>query len=274
MFVKFMLDNAAKSYLFPRMTELFKATDPEFKYLNRTEKQSTLENAGYVLYRKPTLLKLAKDLNKSDRFGLPLILNMGMKDTIKKLTENISTEEEKVMAIYHYVQNQTEWNGRYRIFVDAGIPLFMIKIADKFSKEPVKMNTSLQKVMHKHKGSNSEINALLINLLRSAGCKAYPVLTSTMNACYLDTSFYNIHQFNHVITAVEMDGRMILLDATKKGGGSIMTADVMNEFGILVKLQKAQWIRVANPFPDLPSAYETQQPLDNLPKNAGETKYY
>jgi hypothetical protein len=274
MFVKFMLDNAAKSYLFPRMTELFKATDPEFKYLNRTEKQSTLENAGFIIYRKPTLSKLTKDLNKSDRFGLPLILNMGMKDTIKKLTENKATEEEKVMSIYHYVQNQTEWNGKYRIFVDAGIPLFMIKIADKFSKEPVKMNTSLQKVIHKHKGSNSEINAILINMLRSAGYKAYPVLTSTLNSCYLDTSFYNIHQFNHVITAVEADGREILLDATKKGEGSIMTTEVMNEFGIMVELQKAQWIRVANPFPVLPSAFESQTPQDNLPKNSSETKYY
>jgi hypothetical protein len=274
MFVKFMLDYASKSFLFPRMTELFKAMEPEFKYLNRTEKQSTLENVGFVLYKKTNLPKITKDLNKSDRFGLPLILNMGMKDTLMKLTADIENEEEKVMSIYHYVQNQTEWNGKYRIFVDAGIPLFMIKLADKFSKEPVKMNTSLQKVMYKHKGSNGEINSILINLLRSAGFKAYPVLTSTLNTCYLDTSFYNLHQFNHVITAVELDNHEILLDATRKSDGSIMTLEVMNEYGILIELQKARWIKVSNPYPVLPSFREAINPLNELPKIEADTKYY
>ena len=274
MFVKFMLDYGSRKFLFPRMDELLKATDPEFKYLNKSEKQTTLESAGFVLYKRPNLSKIAKDLNKSDRFGLPLILNMGMNDTIKKLTGTAKTDEEKVLVIYNFVRNQAEWNGRYRIFVDAGVPLFLIKLADKFTKEPVKMNTSLQKVLHKHKGTNSEINAILINLLRSAGYKANPVLVSTLNNSYLDTSFYNLHQFNHLIAAVEVDGREILLDAVKKGNGTILTSDVMNEFGILIELQKARWIQVTNPYPILPQSRETQNPLNEPPKNDSETKYY
>ena len=274
MFVKFMLDFGSRKFLFPRMDELLKATDPEFKYLNKTEKQTTLESAGFVLYKRPNLPKIAKDLNKSDRFGLPLILNLGMNDTIKKLTGVGKTDEEKVMIIYHFIRNQVEWNGRYRIFVDAGVPLFLIKLADKFTKDPLKMNTSLQKVLSKHKGTNSEINAILINLLRSAGYKAFPVLVSTLNTCYLDTSFYNLHQFNHLIAAVELDGREILLDAVKKGNGTIMTSDVMNEFGILIELQKARWIQVTNPYPVLPQSRETQNPLNESPKNDSETKYF
>jgi hypothetical protein len=73
-----------------------------------------------------------------------------------------------------------------------------------------------------------------------------------LNNCYLDTSFFNLHQFNHLIAAVEVDGQEILLDAVKKGDGSIMTSDIMNEFGLLIELKEARWIQVAYPYPVLP----------------------
>ena len=252
MFVKFILDYASKSSLFPKMTEIFKATDPEYKYLNKSEKQLVPEHAGYILYKKEDLTKIAKDLNKSNRFGVPLMLNMGLNDTMRKITGKLNTDEEKVMAIYDFVRNQAEWNNQYRIFVDPGMPLFFVRLADKFSSQPVKMNTSLQKVMNKQEGSSSEINAILINLLRSAGFKANPVLVTTLKTCYLDTSFFNLHQFNHLIASVEADGQEILLDAVQKGDGSIMSSDIMNEFGLLIDSRGARWIQVAYPYPVLP----------------------
>ena len=252
MFVKFILDYASQKYVFPKMTELFKAMDPEYKFLNKSEKQIVLRNTGYILYKRPDLVNIAKDLNKSEKFGIPLILNMGLNDTIKKLTALCNTSEEKVMAIYHFVRDQAEWNNQYKVFLDAGIPIFMIKLAGVFSREPVKMNTSLQKVIRKQEGTNGEINAILINSLRAAGFKANPVLTSTLNTCYLDTSFFNLQQFNHLIAAVEFDDREILLDAVKKDDGSILTSEIMNEFGLLIDLRGARWIQVAYPYAVLP----------------------
>lgn len=252
MFVKFMLDFASKSFLFPKMTEIFKATEPEYRYLTKSEKQLVLEHSGYILYKKPDLQKIAKDLNKSQRFGTPLILNMGLNDTIWKIMRMYDTDQDKVMAVYDFVRNQAEWNKQYRIFVDAGVPLFFVKLADRFAKEPVKMNTTLQKVIQKQQGTSSEINAILINSLRAAGFKANPVLVSTLNNCYLDTSFFNLHQFNHLIAAVELDGQVIFLDAVQKGDGSIMSSDIMNEFGLMIELKNARWIQVAYPYPVLP----------------------
>ena len=257
MFVKFMLEYASKNFLFPEMSEIFKATDPEYKYLDKSEKQLAIEHSGYILYRKPDLKKIAKDLNKSEQFGKPLIINMGLNDTIRKLKGLYNTDEEKVMAIYGFVRNQVEWNHLYRIFVDAGMPLFFVKLVEKFAQEPVKMNTSLQKVIKKQEGTNSEINSILINLLRAAGFKANPVLVSTLNNCYLDTTFFNLHQFNHVIAAVEVDGRDILLDAVMKGDGSILSSDIMNEYGLMIELKNARWIQVAYPYPILPRYFNT-----------------
>jgi hypothetical protein len=252
MFVKFILDYASRKFLFPHMDEIFKAMDPEYRYMGKAEKNITLDNSGYVLYRKPDLQKLAKTLNKSERFGIPLILNMGLNDTIRKLTSLYNTDNEKIMAIYKFVTDNAEWNKQYRIFVDSGMPLFLVRLADKFSSQPVKMNLSLQKVMRKQEGTNSEINSILINLLRASGFKANPVLVSTLNTGYLDTTFFTLQQFNHIIAGVELDGEQILLDATKKGDGSIMSSDIMNEFGLMIELKKARWIQVAYPYPILP----------------------
>lgn len=271
MFIKFMLDYASKTYLFPRMDEIFKATDPEFKYLDKSEKQTQLTDVGFLMYKKPTMEKMAKEFNRSDRFGIPMILNMGYKDTIRTLTKDSQTMEDKVNAIYNFVLNSVEWNNKYRIFVNSGIPMFMVKLVDKFSSEPTRMNVSLQKVMNKHKGSNSEINAILINLLRANRINAYPVLVSTLNNCYLDTSFFNIHQFNHVIAAVEINGEIKYLDAAAKDGKSIMTREPINEFGLLIDPKKARWVKVAEPYPVLP-ANEMNRKTNILPEDKEEVE--
>lgn len=257
MFVKFILDYASKTFLFPAMTEIFKAIEPGYKFLDKSEKQIVLENTSYILYKRPELPKIAKDLNKSEEFGIPLVLNLGLNDTIRKLTGMFDTDAEKVAAIYNFVRDQAEWNNKYRIFVDAGIPRFVIKLAQKFSSEPLKMNTSLQKVINKQEGTNSEINSILINLLRSAGFKANPVLVSTLNTGYLDTSFFNLQQFNHVIAAVELDDQEILLDAVKIGDGSIMSSEIMNEYGLMIESKSARWIQVAYPYAVLPNDIKT-----------------
>jgi hypothetical protein len=252
MFVKFILNFASKTFLFPGMTEIFKAVEPEYKYMNRSEKQISIANSGYILYKRPDLKKIAKDLNKSEKFGKPLIIYMGLHDTIRKLTAEYDADEDKVTAIYNFVASQVEWNNIYRIFVDPGVPLFFVKLVNKFANAPVNMNTSLTKIMNKQEGTNCEINSILINLLRSAGFKANPVLVSTLNTGYLDTAFFNLHQFNHLIASVEVDGREILLDAVLKGDRSIMNSDIMNEYGLLIGLQNARWIKVAYPYAVLP----------------------
>jgi len=247
MFVKFMLEFATQRQLLPGMSEIIKGMDPGYKYMKRSEKRTALLKSGYILYRRPDLKEITKDLNRSEQFGIPLILNLGFNDTLKKITGVYDTDEEKVMAIYHFVRDQLEWNKQYRILLDPGIPFFLIWLVDKITREPVKMNVTLKKVIDKGEGNNSEINGVLINMLRAAGFRARPVLVSTLNnTCYLDTSFFNLHQFNHMIAAVEVDGREILLDAVRKWEGTIMTADLMNEFGLLIELRRARWIKVAD----------------------------
>jgi hypothetical protein len=260
MFVKFMLDFVSRKFLLPKMTELIKAMDPEYKYMDKAEKQLAVENSAYIIYKRPDLSKITKDLNKSPQFGVPLIMNMGLDDTLKYITESYNSDEEKIEAVYQFVRNMVTWNNQYRVYVDAPVPKIIVCVANKFSKEPVKMNTGLQKVVQRQEGTNSEINAILINLLKKAGYKTYPVLVSTLENCYLDTSFFNPQQFNHLIAAIELNGREILLDAVKKDFGSIMSSDIMNEYGLLVEMRRARWIQVAYPYTELPRSLELTVP--------------
>lgn len=256
MFVKFMLDFVSRKFMLPKMNELIKAMDPEYKFMDKSEKQLSLENLAYIIYKRPDLSKITKDLNKSPQFGVPLILNMGFDDTIKKITAQYVTDEEKIEAVYQFARNLAEWDNEYRVFVDSPMPSFIVKMADKFAKEPVKMNTGLQKAVQRHEGSSSDINAILINLLKKAGFKTYPVLVSTLNNGYLDTSFFNPQQFNHIVAAVELNGREILLDAVKKGSGSILSSDIMNQYGLLIEMWNARWIQVCYPYAVLPQSLE------------------
>jgi hypothetical protein len=239
-----MLEYATRKFALPYMEELFKATDPGFKYLDKAEKSSVLMNSGFIIYNKPELENLPKSLMKDPGFGPPLIINMGLADTVKKITANSKTSEEKAMAIYNYVSNQMEWDSSYRVFVNMGFPVKIVEFISRFSSSDLNMNASLSKPFRKQIGTSSEINFILINLLNTAGVKAFPVLVSTKDFDILDSSFFNLHQFNHVVAYVELDGKNLLLDAARNGNGTILTTVPMNESGLLVKKNEAEWIRV------------------------------
>lgn len=244
MYIKFMLEYASRKFSPPFMEELFKATDPGFRYLDKSEKSTTLRNSSYILYTKPELETIAGKLMKDPSFGPPMIINMGLKDTLQKITEGCKTTDEKTKAIYRYVSDRFEWNGSYRVFVNMGFPIRIVEFASRFASEDANMNTSLSKAFRKQTGTSSEINFTLINLLNTAGIKAYPVLVSTNDFDIIDTTFFNLHQFNHVVVFVEQSEGNTLLDAVQTENGTILTTTPLNKYGLLIKKNEAEWVSV------------------------------
>ncbi|MBN1117425.1 MAG: DUF3857 domain-containing protein [Bacteroidales bacterium] len=242
--LKLMLVYASRKFLFPGMELLIRAMEPDFKYKDKAEKNSTLSNPAFVLYKAPTLEKIPEELMKIPEFGLPLDLNIGINDTIRTLTKDCKTETDKLNVIYDFVSNGMNWNGRYRVFVDLGYSGFMTKILSRFSVE--KLNPTLNKPYKNQTGTSSEINFILINLLRKVGLKADPVLVSTLDNGLVDTSFFNLHQFNHVVARVTADNRTYLLDAVLTKDGPIISTQIMNEFGMVVRKDEAFWISLSN----------------------------
>lgn len=242
-YIKIMLEFASRKNAPPGMENLYKALDPNFKYLDKYEKSSMFQKSGFVLYEKPNLDNLSETLMKDASFGPPLLINLGINDTIKKITAQCKNDNEKATAIYNYVNERMVWDSTYRVFVNMAIP---VKLANFFSTyTPInKLNTSLSRPLKKLKGSSSEINFILINLLNSAGIKASPVLVSRANNEIIDTSFFNLHQFNHVIAHVELNGENFFLDAVPKRENKSSISGANSEYGLIIRKEKAAWIDI------------------------------
>ena len=133
---------------------------------------------------------VTKTIYDSDDFGLQLNKSNYYEDDINTLIADLTTNTEKVRAIFNHVKTKVKWNGYYGYSVEKGVR--------KAYKEGV--------------GNTADINLMLVSMLRYAGVSANPVLISTKsNGVPL---FPTRQGFNYVICFVEDSNILALLDAT------------------------------------------------------------
>lgn len=244
MYIKIMLDEASVKSSLPGIEHLFRSTNPEYKYLDKAQKSSTMLPSGYILYINPTLESLPEQMLKDPDFGPPLNIYMDIQDTIFKLTKNIKDEKEKAWFIYDFISSNMEWNGVCRPYVEPAFSKLTLKILTKIKGNSNNLNRSLNKPFEKQKGSNAEINFILINALRKVGINANPVLTGTKDFAILDPEFFNMHQFNHVVASVEIGEETFIMDATHKDGKPFLNQVDINKVGLVIKMKSAYWINI------------------------------
>lgn len=100
----------------------------------------------------------------------------------------------KAKNIYRFVQNHYTWNGKYGVYGKARV----------------------KNAFEERKGSASEINMSLINLLNAAEIRTNIMLISTRDSGLPKQSHPVMSDFNYSIAKVEIDGKNYLLDATDK----------------------------------------------------------
>ena len=151
--------------------------------------------------------EVASTIYKSSDFGSQIKRQNFFKEEIDQLIAG-SEDKEKMVKIFDFVKNQVTWNGNYGIFVENGA-------ASAFRSKT---------------GNIADINLLLIAMLKYAGIKADPILLGTKShGIYL---FPTRTGFNAVIAGVEIDGKLILLDASDKlGSPNILKSQLLNWFG-------------------------------------------
>ncbi|CAM4328517.1 DUF3857 domain-containing protein [Zobellia nedashkovskayae] len=154
-----------------------------------------------------------KKIYKSDGFGGQLKSTKYFKDDLEILRGKTSTETELMGAIFSHVQGRMNWNNIYGYYVDKGV------------KTAYKERT----------GNIADINLILTAMLQGAGLNANPVLVSTRNHGVPMSP--TREGFNYVITSVEMDGNLLLLDATNKyARPNLLPTRALNWYG--KKIQK------------------------------------
>ncbi len=134
---------------------------------------------------------VTKTIYESFDFGSELKKTGYFEEDINAIIAGLTTDDEKIAAIFNFVKVKVKWDGYSGYYTHEGV-----------------------KTAYKNRiGNVGEINLMLTAMLRYAGLDANPVLISTRaNGIAL---FPSRRAFNYVISAVKIEGTLILLDATE-----------------------------------------------------------
>ncbi|AMC10839.1 hypothetical protein Lupro_06100 [Lutibacter profundi] len=151
-------------------------------------------------------------INKSSVFGLELSKKAYFKEDLTPIIATTSDKLKRINLILEFVKSKVKWNGTYGKYTDVGVK--------KAYKEGI--------------GNVAEINLILVSMLREGGLNANPVLVSTRN--HGVPLFPTSKGFNYVISAVEINEEIILLDASEEYSmPNVLPYRVINWRGRLVK---------------------------------------
>jgi len=123
-----------------------------------------------------------------------IIADNAIRQEVKKLTENLNSEEEKARAIYNFCAQKIRY-----VAVEYG----------QAGYEPHKA----EDIFKNKYGDCKDQSMLLVAMLHEAGLSAWPVLISAKGYYDLLVDFPSV-LFNHCIVALSLKGEIIFLDPT------------------------------------------------------------
>ena len=179
---------------------------------------------GDVRSMRSTWPTLAKDLMEDPDFGGQLKKNLPHTGDLDDSLKNVKDNYQKMVVIYDYVQRNMNWDGHERLYTSNGI----------------------KSAWDKKSGSNTEINLILINLLRSAGINAYPMLVSTKDNGEINMLYPFLEQFNGTMAFVITSDKNYTLNAADKYNPAYLVPyDVLHTKGFLVDEKNGTWVNLS-----------------------------
>ncbi|HEY5969780.1 MAG TPA: transglutaminase domain-containing protein [Chitinophagaceae bacterium] len=137
---------------------------------------------------------VTKELLKDEDFGSQLIRDNGwLSDELKIAMNGASSDLDKAKNIYQYLQNNFTCTNYGRLYTD----------------QPLK------NILKEKKGSEVEINLLLVAMLRKAGLSADPLMLSTKSHGYALAIYPIMDKFNYVVCRTAIGDKTFYLDASR-----------------------------------------------------------
>lgn len=168
---------------------------------------------------------IAAEYDKDPEFGQMIRTNGWLDKTVDPLIAGAATPEEKAKKIHDYVKSNIAFT----------------ELVDKFPDH------TLRKVLDEKKGSSSEINMLMIAMMRRANLTAYPVLISTRDHGVIRRFTPYDGQFNDVICMVVLGEKEKLLDGTDKTlSFNSLPERCLNGSGMVLKEDVFDWIPIVS----------------------------
>lgn len=135
-----------------------------------------------------------KELLKDEKFGQQLGKdNSWMNDDLKIALGKADNEEQKARNISKYLQNNFTCTNYSKLYID----------------QPLK------NILRNKKGSEVEINLLMVAMLRKAGITADPLMLSTKPHGYTYSAYPLIDRFDYVICRAIISDKIFYMDASR-----------------------------------------------------------
>jgi hypothetical protein len=168
---------------------------------------------------------------------------------LKKITEEVISGKtdpfQKAKAIHEYVKKTMEWDGT----------------KDKYTD-------NLKKAFELKKGTAADINLMLASMLEKADIAVDMVLLSTKSHGFIRKQYPMERQFDYVVCAIKMNGRVYFLDATEKYMPmGILPERCLNGEGLIVSSKNWGWINL-----DSKTKSKTVYSADLAMSSTGELK--
>lgn len=182
-------------------TSILKSELASIEYPNRPMQNLSLDWGGVV-----------KNVYEDSDFGDELKKTGYFEKDLEIVLKNKTTRDDKIKAILEFVKEHVKWNEKYGYTCQKGV----------------------KKAYESKNGNVAEINLMLTAMLRFANVDANPVLVSTKsNGIAL---FPSRSAFNYVVSAVEIENDVILLDATDKFSmPNVLPIRTMNWTGRIIR---------------------------------------
>lgn len=137
---------------------------------------------------------LNKQLMESDAFGRQLQRSGFLSGEVARIKEGAQNKQELIQKAFETIQREMHWNKLNSLYV----------------------GSTLRKAWGDKMGNSADINLLLVLLLRELDIDAHPVILSTRSHGMVNPAQIMLNQYNYAIAAAQVDGKLILMDATDK----------------------------------------------------------
>lgn len=196
-------------------------------YLQRLEFQL----AGYRFPDEPyhttqgSWASLNENLLHNDYWGEQLHKNIPHTKDLDQQLAGLKDSVARMSVVYDYVRQHMNWDGSDGIYSDNGV----------------------KTAWEKKSAGTSDINLILVNLLRDAGLNAYPLLVSTRDHGHVTTFYPLLSQFNETMAYVLIgDHGYVLNGADKFNPYSLVPFDVHYTAGYIVDGDAPRWVPLVN----------------------------
>lgn len=144
--------------------------------------------------QRNTWPKLTEELLKDENFGSALGNNNGfLGDKVDELTKDAKTDREKAEKIYNWVRDNFTCTDHEAVWIER----------------------TLKTIYNSRNGTVSEINLLLVAMLKRAKLEAYPIILSTRDNGYVYPFYPLLSRFNYTIAGINLGDQFLNVDASE-----------------------------------------------------------